>query len=50
MAFRVTRPTRADLRLTVWFDDRTAPKKATRECKEHGMRSVADILRTVVSE
>lgn len=48
MAFRITRPTRADLRVLVYADDRVAPKTATRMCREHGIADVAGILQAVV--
>lgn len=32
-AISTTRPTRGDLRTTLYYDDRVAPKKAPRYCK-----------------
>jgi hypothetical protein len=33
-AIRTTRPKRDDLRTTLFYDDRVAPKAATRYCKD----------------
>lgn len=48
MAVRTTRPTREDLRVTVYVDDRVAPKTAQRYCKECGLKTVRDVLNVVV--
>lgn len=48
MAVRTTRPSREDLRVTSYADDRSAPKAATRYCKEHGMATVRELLTVVV--
>jgi hypothetical protein len=48
MAVRTTRPTRGDLRVTVYADDRTAPKTAPRYCKSHGLETVAELLSVTV--
>lgn len=36
MAIRTLRPTRPGLESRIYYDDRAAPKSATRYCKEHG--------------
>jgi hypothetical protein len=48
MAVKVTRPTRGDLRVTAYADDRTAPRGATPYCREHGTGTVSDLLMAVV--
>lgn len=48
MAVRTTRPTREDLRVTVYADDRAAPKTAQRYCKQCGQATVRDVLNVVV--
>jgi hypothetical protein len=50
MAFRVTRPTRADIRLTVYTDDRVAPKTATRTCKQDGTRIISDMMAVLIDQ
>lgn len=50
MAFRTTRPSRNDLRTTVFYDDRSAPSTAQRYCRKHGLALITDVIRTVVAE
>jgi hypothetical protein len=47
MALRTTRPQRGDLRTTIYFDERTAPKTATRYCTPCGAALAADLIRTL---
>lgn len=47
-AIRVTRPSRADLRITLYADDRVAPKTAIRYCHEHTVATLTALARTVV--
>ncbi len=47
-AIRTTRPSRADIRVTLYADDRTAPKTALRYCHEHGVSTITALTRTVV--
>lgn len=44
VALRTTRPTRGDLRTTIYFDERTAPKAATRYCTPHGAGLAAELI------
>lgn len=48
MAVRVTRPSRPDLRITVYADVTVAPPRATPYCKEHGIGTATDLMRMVV--
>lgn len=48
MAVRTTRPSREDLRVTIYCDDRSAPKTAQRYCKRCGQATVRDVLNVVV--
>lgn len=48
MAVGTARPSREDLRVTAYADDRTAPKTATRYCKEHGIATTRELLIVVV--
>lgn len=47
-AIRTTRPKRGDLRVTLYADDRVAPKTALRYCHEHGVAVTTALARTVV--
>jgi hypothetical protein len=47
MAISTTRPKRDDLRSTVFYDDRVAPKKATRYCRTHGLEVIVGTLEIV---
>lgn len=47
-AIRTTRPTRGDIRVTLYADDRTAPKTSPRYCHEHGVALVTGLARTLV--
>lgn len=49
MAIRTTRPTRAKLTTTVWWDDRTAPVQAARYCRVHGAALLADFSLVLVA-
>ena len=42
MAVSVERPTRGVLKMITYYDDRTAPKKAGRYCKEHGIEFLSE--------
>lgn len=44
MALRTTRPQRGDLRTTIYFDERTAPKTAIRYCTAHGANLAAELI------
>jgi len=49
MAVRTTRPNRADVRGTIFTDDRAAPKTGpSRYCHTHGAQLVADLIKTLV--
>lgn len=48
MAVRATRPTREDLRVTAYADNRSAPKAATSYCKACGQQTVRELLDVVV--
>ena len=48
MAISTARPTRAGLKSTFFYDDREAPKTASRYCKAHGMELAADLVNTLV--
>jgi len=47
-AFRITRPTRADVRVTVYTDDRSAPKTASRACKECMLKLAGQLLTVLI--
>lgn len=49
MAIRTTRPNRDTLKSTVYWDDRTAPKSATRYCASHGEQCLIELTRVLVS-
>lgn len=47
MAIRTLRPTRPGLESRIYYDDRGAPKSASRYCKQHGQeieRGLSDML------
>jgi hypothetical protein len=48
LAIRTQRPTRENLYSAVYYDDRSAPKTATRYCKTHGLALMADMIATMV--
>lgn len=48
LALRTTRPTREDLRTTIFYDDRSAPNTAMRYCAEHGLKVVQELLSVLV--
>lgn len=54
LGFRITRPDRGmrggPIRLTVWPDDREAPRAASLCCRDHGIRIVGDMLAILVHE
>lgn len=53
MALRVTRPTRENVMLTMWSDERSAPRttrNVTLYCKEHGIETVNTLLGVLVDE
>jgi len=43
-AVKVTRPSRGDVRIAIYTDDRYAPKTATRTCNEHTIDSVKSLM------
>lgn len=47
-AIRTTRPTRADMRVTIYADDRVAPKSATPYCHEHGVHLAKELTEVLV--
>lgn len=47
-AIRTTRPTRADVRVTVYTDNRVAPKTASRYCHQHAQWLLRDLLGALV--
>jgi len=47
LAIRTTRPTRANLKSTIYYDERVAPKTASRYCNEHGTHLAAELVRTL---
>jgi hypothetical protein len=47
MGLVTTRPKRDQLKTVIYFDDRTAPKTASRHCK-HGAELVRDLVSTLV--
>lgn len=47
IAIRTTWPTRADVRSTVYYDDRLAPKTATRYCRACGAELAASLVNTL---
>lgn len=50
MALRTTRPSREDLRTTIFYDDRVAPKSAQTYCREHGTELLVSLVDTLVPE
>lgn len=48
MAIRTTRPTRAELKSTVWYEESAAPKAAERFCREHGAELIANLVCVLV--
>lgn len=47
-AISTTRPTRANLKSTIYYDDREAPAKATRYCHEHGVETVTALAKAMI--
>jgi hypothetical protein len=47
-AVRTTRPTRADVRVTLYTDNRVAPKTACRHCQEHGLELLVGLAKVLV--
>lgn len=47
-AIRTTRPSRADMRVTLYTDDRTAPGTATGYCREHVLAMLHDLAEVLV--
>ena len=47
---RTTRPTRPDLRTTIYWDERVAPATASLYCKEHGKHVLAELANTLIDE
>lgn len=47
LAVRTTRPSRDDLRTTIYYDDRTAPRTAQRYCRQHGGETLAALVITL---
>lgn len=43
-AIKTARPTRGDLQSTLYCDDRSAPKTATRYCKKHGTEVITGMM------
>lgn len=50
VGIRTTRPTRPDLRTTVYWDERVAPKTASLYCKEHGSIVLIELASTLIDE
>lgn len=48
MAVRTTRPSRDDVRIAVFADDRVAPMSAMRYCKACGLAVLAELATIVV--
>lgn len=38
------RPSRAELRSTIWYDERAAPKAASRYCRDHGATLAGELV------
>lgn len=49
MAIRTIRNQRNELKVTVWFDNRTAPKIAGRYCKLHGETLMTGLVKSIVA-
>jgi hypothetical protein len=47
VAIATARTKRDDLKSTIHYDNRTAPKKAARYCREHGASLAAELIRMV---
>lgn len=45
---RTTRPSRADVRVTLYTDNRVAPKTAQRYCHRHGLQVLADLVAALI--
>lgn len=50
MAIYTTRPTRQNMYSTVWWDDRTAPKKAARYCRSCGQHLLSQLTEVLTHE
>ena len=50
MAVALSRPSRERMYATVDFDDREAPKKAIRYCRQHGGEVVLDLIATLTEQ
>lgn len=48
MAVSVDRPNRGNLKMTTYFDDRSAPARAQRFCKQHGIEFQAESCTVLV--
>jgi hypothetical protein len=44
LAIRTTRPHRRELKSVVWYDDRTAPKTASRYCRKHAIHLATELI------
>lgn len=49
-AIKIARPTRGNMYLTIYYDERTAPKTAKPYCKKHGVETVTDVSKTLIDE
>lgn len=49
-ALRTQRPKRDMLYSTLYYDERTAPKKAKRLCKEHAVATITELSLTLIDE
>jgi hypothetical protein len=52
MAIMTSRPSRDNLYSKVWYDDRDEkiPKKAEKLCKEHGIQTLTELSKVLVSD
>lgn len=46
-AIDTRRPTREKLMTTIYYDNRSAPKKAVRYCKQHGSETATGLMALV---
>lgn len=50
VGIRTTRPSRADLKTMVYWDERVAPATADLLCKEHGVATLTSLANTLIDE
>ncbi len=43
-----TRPTRGNIKSTMFYDEREAPKTASLYCKEHGIEVISALARVLI--